>query len=101
VRFRYAANKRMRPAIDWWAFVAVRDDPHWTGTLYETSRAAGQGHRAPGGIAARWVRILWRCWQDNTTYDVSRHPHRRQALHQTQNPVQSTARAIAPEASMA
>jgi transposase len=104
VRFRYAANKRMRHAIDWWAFVAVRDDPHWTGALYETARAAGQGHhRALRGIAARWVRILWRCWQDNTTYDISRHPHRREALHQTQhpNPAQSTARAIAPEASMA
>jgi transposase len=36
VRFRYAANKRMRHAIDWWAFVAVREDPHWTGALYET-----------------------------------------------------------------
>jgi hypothetical protein len=24
VSFRYAANKRMRHAIDWWAFVAVR-----------------------------------------------------------------------------
>ena len=23
VRFRYAANKRMRHAIDWWTFVAV------------------------------------------------------------------------------
>ena len=27
VRFRYAANKRMRHAIDWWAFVSVRENP--------------------------------------------------------------------------
>lgn len=104
MRFRYAANKRMRHAIDWWAFVAVRDDPHWTGALYETARAAGQGHhRALRGIAARWVRILWRCWQDNTAYDISRHPHRREALHQAQNlnPAKITPRAMGPEASMA
>jgi hypothetical protein len=39
----------------------------------------------------------------NTTCDISLHPHRREALHQTQhlNPAQSTAPAIAPEASMA
>ena len=39
VTFRCAANKRMRHAIDWWAFVAVRDDPHWTRGPYETARA--------------------------------------------------------------
>lgn len=81
VRFRYAANKRMRHAIHWWAFVAVREDPLWSGVLYESARAAGQGHhRALRGIAARWVRILWRCWHDGIEYDPSLHPHRRQAL---------------------
>lgn len=81
VRFRYAANKRMRHAIDWWAFVAVREDPHWSGALYTVARAAGQGHyRALRGIAARWARILWRCWQDGVEYDPARHPHRNQAL---------------------
>lgn len=81
VRFRYAANKRMRHAIDWWIFVAVRQDPHWSGVLYDTARNSGQGHfRALRGIGARWVRILWRCWQDHTTYDPALHPHRRLAL---------------------
>jgi transposase len=81
VRFRYAANKRMRHAIDWWAFVAVREDPHFSGAAYDTARAAGQGHhRALRGIGARWVRILWRCWHDHTEYDPALHPLRRQAL---------------------
>lgn len=81
VGFRYAANKRMRHAIDWWIFVAVRDDPDWTGTLYTTARAAGQGHhRALRGIGARWTRILWRCWHDHTEYNPGLHPHRRQAV---------------------
>lgn len=81
VRFRYAANKRMRHAIDWWAFVAVREDPAWSGVLYTAARARGQGHhRALRGIGARWTRVLWRCWHDSTDYDVTRHPHRREAL---------------------
>ncbi|ULP39460.1 IS110 family transposase (plasmid) [Mycolicibacterium rufum] len=69
VRFRYAANRRMRHAIDWWMFVAVREDP-WSADIYEHARAAGQPHhRALRGLGARWCRILWRCWHDHTLYD--------------------------------
>jgi transposase len=69
VRFRYAANRRIRHAIDWWMFVAVREDP-WSADIYQRARAAGQPHhRALRGLGARWVRILWRCWTDHATYD--------------------------------
>lgn len=74
VRFRYAANRRMRHVIDWWAFVASREDP-WSGAVYDAARARGQGkYRALRGLGARWVRILWRCWTDRTPYDPARHP---------------------------
>jgi transposase len=73
VHFRYAANKRMRHAIDWWTFVAVRDND-WSREAYQQARARGQLHnRALRGVGARWTRILWRCWTDHTTYDPSRH----------------------------
>jgi transposase len=73
VRFRYAANKHMRHAIDWWAFVSVRENA-WARDAYEQARARGQLHnRALRGIGARWTRILWRCWIDSKTYDPSRH----------------------------
>ncbi|MGB0436049.1 MAG: IS110 family transposase [Mycobacterium sp.] len=73
VRFRYAANRRMRHAIDWWMFVAVREDP-WSADIYQRARAAGQPHhRALRGLGARWVRILWRCWNNHTTYDPTIH----------------------------
>ncbi|MGI3781182.1 MAG: IS110 family transposase [Janthinobacterium lividum] len=73
VRFRYAANRRMRHAIDWWMFIAARDDP-WSKAVYEAGRARGQGkYRALRGLGARWVRIMWRCWTDHTTYDPARH----------------------------
>lgn len=73
VRFRYAANKRMRYAINWWTFVAAREDD-WTHTAYQQARARGQGHnRALRGLGARWTRVLWRAWTDHATYDPSRH----------------------------
>jgi transposase len=73
VRFRYAANSRMRHAIDWWTFVAAREDD-WTREAYQQARDRGQLHnRALRGIGARWTRILWRCWTDHTTYQPERH----------------------------
>lgn len=73
VRFRYAANRRMRHAIDWWMFVATREDD-WSGDIYTQARAAGQGHhRALRGLGARWTRILWRCWHDHSTYNPTIH----------------------------
>jgi transposase len=76
VRFRYAANKRMRHAIDWWTFVSVREDD-WAGDAYRQARARGQQHnRALRGVGARWTRLLWRCWTDGATYDSARHLQR-------------------------
>jgi transposase len=79
VRFRYAANKRMRHAIDWWAFVSVREN-QWAREHYDQARAHGQQHnRALRGLGARWVRILWRCWTDGAPYDPARHLKGQQA----------------------
>jgi hypothetical protein len=62
------------------AFVAVREDP-WARQAYDLARARGQQHnRALRGIRARWIRILWRCWQDRTSYDPARHTTRQVAL---------------------
>lgn len=75
VRFRYAANKRLRHSIDWWMTVAAREDP-WSTAIYEQARAAGQGrYRAYRGLGARWTRILWKAWTDHTTYDPSKAHH--------------------------
>ncbi|MFF4147384.1 IS110 family transposase [Streptomyces sp. NPDC001698] len=73
VRFRYATNKRMRHAVDWWVFNMTREVP-WVHEAYEQARAHKQPHhRAIRGLGARWVRILWRCWQDHTCYDPALH----------------------------
>lgn len=74
VRFRYAANTRLREACMWWAFNSLKVSP-WAAAAFRQARdQRGQRyHRALRGLSARWMRILWRCWIDHTTYDPARH----------------------------
>jgi transposase len=74
VRFRYAANTRLREAAMWWAFNSLKTSP-WAAAAFEQARTQrGQRyHRALRGLGARWMRILWRCWTDHTTYDPALH----------------------------
>jgi transposase len=72
VHFRYAANKRMRHAVDWWTFVAVRENA-WAARPTSRPEPAATAQPPLRGVGARWTRILWRCWTDHTTYDPQRH----------------------------
>lgn len=73
VRFRYAANGHLRRAFMWWAFTSIRLSP-WARAAYEAGRGRGQRyHRALRGLAARWARVLWRCWQEREPYVAQRH----------------------------
>lgn len=73
VRFRYAANGHLRRAFMWWAFNSIRLS-RWAREAYEAGRARGlRYHRALRGLAARWARVLWRCWQHCTPYAAERH----------------------------
>jgi transposase len=74
VRFRYAANTRLREAAIWWAFNSLKTSP-WAAAAFRQARdERGQRyHRALRGLAARWMRVAWRCWQDGATYDPALH----------------------------
>jgi len=74
VRFRYAANTRLREAAMWWAFNSIKTSP-WAAVAFRQARdERGQRyHRALRGLAARWMRVAWRCWQDGATYEPARH----------------------------
>jgi transposase len=74
VRFRYAANTRLREAAMWWAFNSLKTSP-WAAAAYRQARdERGQHyHRALRGLAARWMRVAWRCWQDRVAYDPALH----------------------------
>jgi transposase len=74
VRFRYATNTRLREACMWWAFNSLKTSP-WAAAAFRDARdQRGQRyHRALRGLAARWMRVLWRCWTDHIPYDQSLH----------------------------
>ena len=74
VRFRYAANTRLRESAMWWAYNSMKDSPWAAAAFREARDQRGQRyHRALRGLAARWMRILWQCWTDNTPYDPHKH----------------------------
>lgn len=72
VRIRYACNKRLRSTCDSWAYVLKRiDEP--TRHRYIAGLERGHTkHRALRGVAATWLRRLWRAWQDHVPYDPAR-----------------------------
>jgi transposase len=74
VRFRYAANTYLRESAMWWAYNSMKESP-WAAAAFRQARdQRGQRyHRALRGLSARWMRILWHCWTDNTTYDPTKH----------------------------
>ncbi|TCP38637.1 transposase [Tamaricihabitans halophyticus] len=73
VSFRWACNKRLRVAITTFAANSRFASP-WAADIYDRARASGKDHPHATRILARaWVRVMWRCWQNNTTYDPAQH----------------------------
>lgn len=73
VVFRWACNKRLRRALTTFADNSRHASP-WAALVYQRARARGCRHPHAIRILARaWARILWRCWQDRTPYDLGRH----------------------------
>jgi transposase len=84
VSFRWACNKRLRQAITTFAANSRFSSP-WAADIYNRARASGKDHPHATRILARaWVRVIWRCWQDGTTYDPTLHGG---ARHDTQQQV--------------
>jgi transposase len=78
VSFRWACNKRLRVAITTFA-ANSRFSSTWAAEIYHRARAAGKDHPHATRILARaWVRVMWRCWQNNTPYDPTLHGKARQ-----------------------
>ena len=73
VVFRWACNKRLRHALTTFADNS-RHASAWAAAVYARALGRGCDHAHAIRILARaWVRVLWRCWQDHTPYDVTRH----------------------------
>jgi transposase len=73
VVFRWACNKRLRHALTTFADNS-RHASAWAAAVYTRALGRGCDHSHAIRILARaWVRVLWRCWQNHTPYDVTRH----------------------------
>jgi hypothetical protein len=56
-----------------WAALSI---PHcyWAKAYYEQQRAGGSTHQeALRALAFKWIRIVYRCWQNRTPYDEARY----------------------------
>lgn len=73
VACRFACNKRMRRALTTWADNSRHANP-WARAIYRNARARGCNHPHAIRVLARaWIRVLWRCWQNESPYDPARH----------------------------
>lgn len=73
VRIRYACNKRLRSTTTSWAYTLKRIDPVSRRRYQSAVERGATQHGALRSVAASWLRVLWRCWQDAAPYDPSRH----------------------------
>jgi transposase len=69
VGFRWAADKKLRNALIDFADDSRHASP-WAAHIYQNAIHRGKRHPHAVRILARaWVRVIWRCWQDHTTYN--------------------------------
>lgn len=73
VHWLFKASRLLRQTLVEWAGLTVPKS-FWAGEYYRQQRARGASHQtALRALAFKWARILFRCWQDGTTYDKSRY----------------------------
>jgi transposase len=73
VHWRWSAPKFLRQTFVEWAKETVRYC-EWAGAFYVHCKQRGKRPQAIyRALAAKWIRILWRCWTDRTPYDDARY----------------------------
>jgi transposase len=78
VHWRLQCPTFLRQTFVEWAAESIRHS-FWAQVYYQQQRDKGKAHQAAvRALAFKWIRILYRCWQDRTPYDESTYL---QALH--------------------
>ena len=73
VHWRWQCSKFRRQTFIDWAAQTINKSA-WAGAYYRQQRAKGSSHQAAvRALAFKWIRILYRCWQDRTPYDESKY----------------------------
>jgi transposase len=78
VHWRLQCPKCLRQTFVEWAAESIRHS-FWAQVYYQQQRDKGKAHQAAvRALAFKWIRILYRCWQERTPYDEATYL---QALH--------------------
>jgi transposase len=73
VGFRWAADKKLRNALIDFADDSRHASP-WAAKIYADAITRGKRHPHAVRILARaWIRVIWRCWQNETAYNPQLH----------------------------
>jgi hypothetical protein len=73
VERRWAAPAFLRQSFHEYAQCSLRSSP-WARAYYYGQRLRGKSHHtAIRALAFKWIRIIYRCWQDRTPYDEARY----------------------------
>jgi len=73
VRWRYFCPKFLRQSFHEFAGLSIQYS-FWAKQYYASVRARGKSHHvALRALAFKWLRIIWRCWQDKRAYDEVRY----------------------------
>ena len=71
VHWRWRCPKFLRQTFIEWSRKSIYHS-FWAQAFYQQKRAQGQSHQAAiRALAFKWIRILFRCWQDRRPYDES------------------------------
>jgi transposase len=71
VHWRLQCPTFLRQTFVEWAAESTRHS-FWAQVYYQQQRDKGKAHQAAvRALAFKWIRILYRCWQDRTPYDES------------------------------
>ena len=73
VHFRWACPKFLRQSFHEWAGHSIPQSA-WARAYYQQQRDRGKDHHAAvRALAFKWIRILFRCWQDRVAYDENKY----------------------------
>lgn len=73
VHWRYSCPKFLRQSFIEWTNETIRFS-FWARIFYKHQREKGKTHQmAIRALAFKWIRIVWRCWQDRKPYDEAKY----------------------------
>jgi transposase len=79
VHYRWSCPKFLRQTFHEWALHSMASSA-WAKDYYQQQRAKNKSHHsAVRALAFKWIRILFRCWQDRKPYNAALYEKARQS----------------------